>query len=173
MSSCTNGLTPIDLPPRVNLGRREAGSALLETVIIIPIVLSLLAGILSLGDLALTTIHLAHTSRLAAREYMLSQEIRQCRTFVYRAIEAGDIPLDSSRLTISLLVPGTTPPEDNQGPALPLDGFLKGVAAATLGTTLELSYRWGGLRLFGLELPPLVLRENCTVLAGSWRLCSD
>ncbi len=156
-------------------GKSENGSALLETVIVVPLILLFLAGLYTLTDLAVTSIHLTHAARLAAREYILHKNISLCRAVLYKSIDNGGSPLEIKRLKVYL---GDKPKDSSQiergkKEESLLKKFLAGAMAVSAGTKLTVSYRWGGVRLFGLEIAPFLLEQNCTILAGTWSLCSD
>ena len=158
----------------VNDTAGEHGAVLLEGLMIFPLVLTFLAGFYLLADLAVSLSYLTHLSRVAAREYMLSQEEDRCLKVVNDAIRAGSYPLKEDRLVITTGHAGLSAEEaaDKRSKGL-ISRFVGGLAESALGVTLTISYEWGGYSLFGLQLPPLTLQQECTVLAGTWKLCFE
>jgi len=149
--------------------QNEKGSVLLETILVLPIILLFLAGFLALTDLVITKVHLTHAARIAAREYIFHQDISHSRSLMHAAIAAGGCPLETSRLSLST---GNAPLpflDKNKDRGF-IQAFIGAIATNSIGTRITIGYKWGGARVFGLTISPFYLTQDCTVLAGSWKI---
>jgi hypothetical protein len=140
--------------------RREAGQALVEFTLILPVLLALLVGILKFGILYHNYITLTDAVRVGARQLSLGRGLPDpCTPAVTRTINAGGgLNLTSSndpantagvgQVKITLITPDTCGTLASPGPGYTGGNLVEGDAV-----TLEASYPCD-LSIFGIDFYP-------------------